>query len=111
MGQYFLTSHPLSVSASQRLCQSADRVGFQPTKRLPVYALSRRVPSAARPPIQTTRRVDGQTHRRVVNTRTGPVSLRAALPRNPSRRPAYTSSQLAPPTKARSDLMNTLPTK
>ncbi len=30
----------------------ADRVGFEPTKRLPVYALSRRVPSATRPPIQ-----------------------------------------------------------
>src|SRR5256712_13584570 len=29
-----------------------DRVGFEPTKRLPVYTLSRRVPSAARPPIQ-----------------------------------------------------------
>src|SRR5216683_2037545 len=30
---------------------STDRVGFEPTKRLPVYTLSRRVPSAARPPI------------------------------------------------------------
>src|SRR5712692_5048188 len=29
----------------------ADRVGFEPTKRLPVYTLSRRVPSAARPPV------------------------------------------------------------
>src|SRR6266566_3527604 len=40
-----------SVSAPRRLCYAADRVGFEPTKRLPVYALSRRVPSAARPPI------------------------------------------------------------
>src|SRR5438876_5014800 len=31
---------------------STDRVGFEPTKRLPVYTLSRRVPSATRPPIQ-----------------------------------------------------------
>src|SRR2546430_6194279 len=49
---------PLGVQASRRLCYSADRVGFEPTKRLPVYALSRRVPSAARPPIRTTRRTD-----------------------------------------------------
>src|SRR6266571_1685156 len=40
-----------SVSAPRRLCYAADRVGFEPTKRLPVYTLSRRVPSAARPPI------------------------------------------------------------
>src|SRR5919198_2728840 len=39
--------------------ESTDRVGFEPTKRLPVYTLSRRVPSATRPPIQTTRRIDG----------------------------------------------------
>src|SRR5438093_6193259 len=35
-----------------------DRVGFEPTKRLPVYTLSRRVPSATRPPIQPARRAD-----------------------------------------------------
>src|SRR5439155_8955941 len=34
---------------------TTDGVGFEPTKRLPVYTLSRRVPSAARPPIQQTR--------------------------------------------------------
>src|ERR1041385_3016357 len=51
----------MNHSAARRLCYSADRVGFEPTKRLPVYTLSRRVPSAARPPIQTTRPTDAQT--------------------------------------------------
>src|SRR5882672_9923645 len=50
-GLYPQPSDPLGVSAPRRLCYPADRVGFEPTKRLPVYALSRRVPSAARPPI------------------------------------------------------------
>ena len=47
----------LPVSPSVRPAVT-DRVGFEPTKRLPVYTLSRRVPSAARPPIHTTRRPD-----------------------------------------------------
>src|SRR5881296_589842 len=37
-----------------------DRVGFEPTKRLPVYTLSRRVPSATRPPIHAARRAGPQ---------------------------------------------------
>src|SRR2546430_15248912 len=40
------SAHPASWEGS-----ATDGVGFEPTKRLPVYALSRRVPSAARPPI------------------------------------------------------------
>src|SRR2546423_12730551 len=53
----------LPVCPSTRLVVT-DRVGFEPTKRLPVYTLSRRVPSATRPPIPTTRRTDAQAHRR-----------------------------------------------
>ena len=52
-----VTPTRLPVCPSLRLVVT-DRVGFEPTKRLPVYTLSRRVPSAARPPIHTTRRPD-----------------------------------------------------
>src|SRR2546425_66346 len=75
------------VLQARRLGSATDRVGFEPTKRLPVYTLSRRVPSAARPPIPNS-----STHRRVVNTKTVPVSLRARAPRNPHPSRAYTWS-------------------
>src|SRR5438105_10532623 len=88
---------PLGVQASRRLCYSADRVGFEPTKRLPVYALSRRVPSATRPPIQTARRADAQAHRRVVNTQAVTVSPQAARPMNPDRGPVRIMSVILPP--------------
>src|SRR5207249_6312857 len=55
-----ITPTRLPVCPSTRLAVT-DRVGFEPTKRLPVYTLSRRVPSATRPPIQTARRTDAQT--------------------------------------------------
>ena len=29
----------------------AERVGFEPTRRLPAYTLSKRAPSATRPPL------------------------------------------------------------
>src|SRR5437762_11730273 len=52
---------------------------------------------------QTHRRADAQTHKRVVNTRTVPVSLRAAHPAKPrlSERVYFESAR--PPMKARSD--------
>src|SRR5258706_14249011 len=34
----------------------ADRVGFEPTRRFPVHTLSKRAPSATRPPVLTKRR-------------------------------------------------------
>ena len=34
----------------------ADRVGFEPTIRFPVYTLSKRAPSATRPPLLTSSR-------------------------------------------------------
>src|SRR5439155_5718110 len=57
------SAHPASWEGS-----ATDGVGFEPTKRLPVYALSRRVPSAARPPIPgsnlvTWRRADKRARR------------------------------------------------
>ena len=42
--------HPTTTS---RIVET-DRVGFEPTERFPVHALSRRVPSAARPPVRNT---------------------------------------------------------
>src|SRR5205814_2819100 len=33
----------------------ADRVGFEPTRRFPVHTLSKRAPSATRPPVRTKR--------------------------------------------------------
>ena len=39
-----------AASVYSSLFSNTGRVGFEPTKRLPVYTLSRRVPSAARPP-------------------------------------------------------------
>src|SRR5213594_3315586 len=60
-----------SLASAAARCRSAawrskgwvtetDRVGFEPTKRLPVYTLSRRVPSATRPPIHAARRAGPQ---------------------------------------------------
>ena len=37
----------------------ADRGGFEPPIRLPVYTLSRRAPSTARPPVHTSRQKSG----------------------------------------------------
>src|SRR5690349_16581279 len=37
----------------------ADRVGFEPTRRFPVHTLSKRAPSAARPPVQNRRDYSG----------------------------------------------------
>src|SRR6266487_6530272 len=54
MGLLPRPSQPLGVS-HHSVSVLADRVGFEPTKRLPVYTLSRRVPSATRPPIPTAR--------------------------------------------------------
>src|SRR6266496_162530 len=43
--------YSIGINHASMPIKVSDRVGFEPTKRLPVYALSRRVPSAARPPI------------------------------------------------------------
>ena len=49
--------HPVGIlrSADAR-SRMADRVGFEPTRRFPVHTLSKRAPSATRPPVLTKRR-------------------------------------------------------
>src|SRR5438105_14195606 len=96
---------PLGVQASRRLCYSADRVGFEPTKRLPVYALSRRVPSAARPPIQTA---DAQTGSKYQD----PAGFATGGPAPKLRPPPSVYFESANATREGEErLMNTLPTK
>src|SRR6266480_6837736 len=100
-----------SVSAPRRLCYATDRVGFEPTKRLPVYALSRRVPSAARPPIRTTRRhrrADAQTRSKYQDP--AGFATGATAPKPHSLHRVYFQSADATP-EGEERLMNTLPTK
>ena len=47
----------------------AEGVGFEPTIRFPVYTLSKRAPSATRPPLRSTRNVRNIARRPQVTTR------------------------------------------
>ncbi len=47
----------------------AEGVGFEPTIRFPVYTLSKRAPSATRPPLRSTWNVRNRARRPQVTTR------------------------------------------
>src|SRR5438552_2398325 len=101
-----------SVSAPRRLCYAADRVGFEPTKRLPVYALSRRVPSAARPPIRTTRRIDAQIDAQTRSKYQDSAGFATGgAPAKPRPRDSVYFESANATHEGEEQLMNTLPTK
>src|SRR5580700_3373767 len=51
----------------------AERVGFEPTIRFPVYTLSKRAPSATRPPLRARRAQYNDGPRRDNPRGTGPI--------------------------------------
>lgn len=84
-----------SAIAAPQVERDTDRVGFEPTNRLPGYTLSRRVPSATRPPVP---RRSGRGTRFQVNQRSfvcdGPPG---AVPSTYSRARRLLSSRLHEP--------------
>src|ERR1041385_6955369 len=91
------------------LSPSLTRIGWDSNPRNG-YPFTRSPGVCLQPLGHLSKQLDPQTHRRVVNTKTLPVSLRAPAPRNPHPSRAYTWSLPERPI-GEERRMNTLPKK